>query len=180
MGASAPSPTYAPPVPVGWIVRLYRSDAAGLRDDELIEKVGWRLYARCRDVLMVSDSRVACPVCRTEFGVPWMGEPEDRVSRCPQCGWSITSGAFHASFRHRNLWGLNARAAFADFVARFPLAASPAARMLLIDRLVHAVHTSGGPAARNLLEGHPRRILALLDELAGASGPEQTPADETG
>ena len=40
---------------------------------------------------------------------------------------------------------------------------------LLIDRLVHAVHTGGGLAARNLLEGRPREVLAVLDSLAGGS-----------
>jgi hypothetical protein len=41
--------------------------------------------------------------------------------------------------------------------------------MLLIDRLVHVVHAGGGPAARNLLEGRPRRVLAILDTLASRS-----------
>jgi hypothetical protein len=38
--------------------------------------------------------------------------------------------------------------------------------MLLIDRLVHAVHAGGGVAARNLLEGRPRQVLASMDTLA--------------
>src|ERR671939_1548354 len=86
-------PTYAPKLSIGWIVRLYQADALGLRDIEAADKVGWRLYARCRDVLMVSASRVACPVCQTEFTVRWIAQPEDLVSTCPQCGWSITAGA---------------------------------------------------------------------------------------
>jgi hypothetical protein len=167
MSATTPPLTYAPKVPIGWIIHLYRSDAAGIRDDELVDKVGWRLHARCHDILMVSASQVACPVCHTELTVPWIGQPEDRVSTCPACAWSITAGVFHASFRHRDLLGINAHAAFAEFVALFPAATGYAARVLLIDRIVHAVHTSGGLAARNLLEGNPRRVLAQLDELAG-------------
>lgn len=108
-------------MPVGWIVRLYRTDALGLRDDELADKVGWRIYARCRDVLMVTASRLACPSCDTEFAVPWIGQPEDRVSICPGCGWSISAGAFHASFRHHDLLG-HAPMAFSEFVARYPAA----------------------------------------------------------
>jgi ribosomal protein L37AE/L43A len=159
-------PTYAPKLSIGWIVRLYQADALGLRDIEAADKVGWRLYARCRDVLMVSASRVACPVCQTEFTVRWIAQPEDLVSTCPQCGWSITAGAYHASFRHQDLLGNNALPAFEQFVAHFPVARSYEARMLLIDRLVHAIHTTGGLAARNLLEGHPRHVLAALDALA--------------
>jgi hypothetical protein len=32
------------------------------------------------------------------------------------------------------------------------------------------VLTSGGPAARNLLEGQPRQVLAVLDSLSGRTG----------
>ena len=169
MSAAMPLPPYAPKVPVGWIVRLYRADALGQRDEELVDKVGWRIYARCKDVVMVTASRLACPVCGSEFEVPWIGQPEDRVSTCPGCGWSITAGAYHAGFRHQDLLG-HAPAAFSEFVTRYPTARTYAERMLLIDRLVHAVHVTGGAVARNLLEGRPRQVLAQLDALAGTSG----------
>lgn len=160
-------PSYAPKAPIGWIVALYRSDALGLRDLELVDKVGWRLHARCQDVLMVSASRVSCPLCNTVFSVPWIGHPEDSISTCPGCGWRVTAGAYHASFRHQDLLGGNARVAFEGFVASYPAARGYVERMLLIDRLVHALHTTGGLAARNLLEGQPRQVLATLDTLAG-------------
>jgi len=160
---------FAPKVPVAWIVQLYRRDALQLHDDELVGKVGGRLYARCLDILMVSDGRLACPECQTEFHVPWIGETPARVVQCPRCTWSITAGAFHASFEHQDLLGINARPAFAEFVERYPEARGYPARMLLIDRLVHAVHAGGGPAARNLLEGRPRQVLAILDTLASRS-----------
>ncbi|MDQ6670133.1 MAG: hypothetical protein M3069_05200 [Chloroflexota bacterium] len=158
---------FAPKVPVAWIVQLYRRDALRLHDDELADKVGGRLFARCLDVLMVSDGRVPCPACQTEFSVLWIGELPDRVAHCPHCTWSITAGAFHASFEHQDLLGGNARSAFAEFVQCYQRADGYPARMLLIDRLVHAVHAGGGPAARNLLEGRPRQVLAILDHLAG-------------
>jgi hypothetical protein len=173
----AARPTYAPKVPLEWIVRLYRRDAVGLRDDELVDKVGWRLQARCQDVLMVTASRVACPLCQTEFPVPWIGQPPERVPTCPQCGWQITAAAFHASIRHRDLSG-HAPTAFTAFVTRFPQATSYAERMRLIDRVVHALHVSGGVTARNVLEGPPRRVLALLDELAGAAHGQATATNE--
>jgi hypothetical protein len=118
---------FAPKVPVAWIVQLYRRDALQLQDGELVDKVGARLYARCLDILMVSDGL------------------------------------------HQDLLGINARSAFAEFVEGYPETHGYPARMLLIDRLVHAVHASGGPAARNLLEGRPRQVLAILDTLAGRS-----------
>jgi hypothetical protein len=164
---SVPSrPRFAPKVPTAWIVALYRRDALGIQDDELAEKVGARLYARCLDVLMVSDARLACPGCGTEFEVPWIGQPADRVATCPTCAWSITAGEFHASFEHQDLLGSNARGEFAAFVDAYPAAHDYPRRMLLIDRLIHAVHVSGNFAARNLLEGRPSQTLAILDGLA--------------
>ena|SRR5438874_13303369 len=105
MSGSGPLPRFAPKVPVGWIVQLYRRDALGIQDSELLDKVGARLYARCLDVLAVSDSLVRCPVCQTEFEVPWISQPADRVSSCPTCNWSITAGTYHACFDHQDLLG---------------------------------------------------------------------------
>ncbi len=167
---STARPSYAPKVPIGWIIQLYKADAMGVRDADLADKVGWRLHARCQDVLMVSASRVSCPVCQTEFTVPWRAQPEDRVATCPGCGWRITAGTYHASFRHQDLLG-NAPTAFTEFVKRFPVARSYGEQMRLIDGVVHAIHVTGGVTARNLLEGRPRRILASLDALAGSGEP---------
>ncbi len=157
---------HAPKVPIGWIVQLYQRDALGIRDDEMVDRVGWRLYERCRAVLLVSDSRVACPVCQTLFPVPWVGQPPNRVSVCPGCGWSITARTFHESFEHQDLNGGNAREAFEEYLERYDRATGYRERMLAIDRVIHALHRSGGLAARNLLEGRPRQVLAILDELA--------------
>ncbi len=38
---------FAPKVPLAWVVQLYRRDALLLQDEELVGKVGGRLYARC-------------------------------------------------------------------------------------------------------------------------------------
>jgi len=72
---------------------------------------------------------------------------------------------------HQDLWGSNARAAFAEFVGRFPAARGYEERVRAIDRVVHTIHTSGGLAARNLLEGRPCQVLATLDALAGPGDP---------
>ena len=166
MGGPQPLPRFAPKVPAGWIVQLYRRDALGIQDWELLDKVGARLYARCLEVLAVSDSLVRCPQCGTEFEVPWIGQPADRVASCPSCNWSVSPGVYHARFEHQDLLGGNARGAFTTFVEEYPRARSYAERMLIVDRLVHAVHVSGNTVVRNLIEGHPRHVLAILDGLA--------------
>lgn len=157
---------WAPKLPVARIVRLYEADAKLLRDDALVDDVGWRLLARCQDILLVTDSKVVCPECRTTFAVPWIGEPADRTSICPGCGWSITAEEYHATFEHRDLVGSGAREAFAEYVRRFPHLQTYSEKMLAIDRLVHTVHTTGGVAPRNLFEGRGREVLATLDALA--------------
>lgn len=166
MSGPRPLPRFAPKAPLGWIVQLYRRDALGIQDLELLDKVGARLYARCLDVLAVSGSLVRCPVCDTEFEVPWIGQPADRIAICLKCTWSISAGAYHARFEHQDLLGANARGAFASFVAEYPKVRSYPERMLIIDRLVHAVHASGNTVVRNLIEGRPREVLASLDRLA--------------
>jgi hypothetical protein len=166
MRGSQPVPRFAPKVPLGWIVQIYRRDALGIQDSELLDKVGARLYARCLDVLAVSDSLVRCPLCQTEFEVPWIGQPTDSTVKCPNCSWSISAGAYHGSFEHQDLLGKNARGAFQTFVADYPKVGSYSERMLIIDRLVHAVHASGNSVLRNLIEGRPRPALATLDKLA--------------
>ena len=159
---------WAPKIPVAMIVRLYNADATMVRDDELIDDVGWRLLARSQDVLLVSDSEVVCPECGTTFDVPWIGQPSEQTSTCPTCGWSITAREYHAGFEHRDLNGAGAREAFAEYVSRFPRLTTYGEKMLAIDRLVHAVHKTGGVAARNLFEGRAREVLATLDAIAAA------------
>ena len=151
------------------IVRLYEADATMVRDDELVNDVGWRLLARCQDVLLVTDGKVVCPECGTTFDVPWIGQSHEQASTCPTCGWSTTAGEYHASFEHRDLNGAGAPEAFAEYVSRFPRLTTYAEKMLAIDRLVHAVHKTGGVAARNLFEGRAREVLAALDSIAAAA-----------
>ncbi|TAK24069.1 MAG: hypothetical protein EPO26_06555 [Chloroflexota bacterium] len=157
---------YAPKLPIARIRRLYQADALRLRDDDLLTDVGWRLVARCADVLMVSASQARCPECHACFRVPWIGQPPSLVSTCPPCGWSVTAGEYHDSWRHQDLWGTNAREPLGAFVATYSQAASYEARMLLIDRLINAVHTTGGRVARNLFEGRSSQVIAALDALA--------------
>ena len=157
---------WAPKLPVAMIVRLYRADAEGREDTDLLDDVGWRLLVRSRDVLMVSDSQARCPQCSIVFDVPWVGRPADDRSECPACGWSITSGEYHATWEHQDLGGGGARDAFEEFVVRFPDLKGYPDKMRAIDQLIHAVHTTGGVAARNLFEGRARKVLATLDAVS--------------
>src|SRR5205807_4926511 len=137
--------------------QLYEANARGLLDDELLDDVGWRLWERLGDVLLVTNGRVRCPSCRAEFQVRGSDNgPDDEVS-CPGCDWAVTPRAWHKSWEHRDLNGRCAE--FERFVEVWPSARTVRDRMLLIDAAVHALHVStradapGNFAARNFLEG---------------------------
>src|SRR5205823_660719 len=78
------------------LVRLYQNDAARTLDEELLDHVGWTIYSRLRDVMLVSQSRVECPRCSTEFEVRWRGVPPETLSTCPNCGWHTTAEYYTA------------------------------------------------------------------------------------
>lgn len=165
---------WAPKLDSAKLVRLYESDATGLLDAELVDDVGWRLWARLDDVRRVTTSRVRCPECGVDFAVDTRRGP-DAVSTCA-CGWNTTAGDYHRSWEHRDLNGHSDR--FGAFLRSWPVARTPRQRMMLIDGVVHALHRSArndSPrnfAARNFIEGRRPRIVALLEALA--SGPAST------
>lgn len=169
---------WAPKLPVAKLIRLYKADAAGLHDEELLADVGWRLYERCQGVVLASGSKVACPACGTEVNIPGFDRPPDSVAVCP-CGWQTTAQEFRASVRHQDLLGMMAYKAFARFVARYPAAHGYRDRLLLVDQLIHATHVSGNTACRNLFEGRrPRLLVEELDAISAsgtARGPRRVP-----
>ena len=167
---------WAPKLRPDKLVRLYKGDAAGMLDEELLEDVAWTLYFRVRDVVRVSSSRVVCPQCTTEFAVRWGDAAPETTSICPSCGWATTGEEYHRSWEHQDLYGHSEE--FTYYLEHFPQARSPQQQMLLIDRLVHALHiaavegSAANFAARNFLEGNRPKIAALLDQLA--LGPSST------
>jgi hypothetical protein len=165
---------WAPMLPAHELVALYEADAQGLLDDDLLDDVGWRLWERLVDVLLVSDGRVRCPGCGTELQVRAPGRDPDEVVACPGGDWQVTPRAWHASWRHRDLNGRCEQ--FERYTAAWPAARTVRDRMLLIDAVVHALHVAsrddapGNFAARNFLEGSRPKIVALLDALAHGPG----------
>ena len=87
---------WAPRVNPTKIRRLYRTARLGIYDDDLLQSVGWELYARCADIAMVADvfpeGRVPCPQCRTKVKRQInalfrksVGNPHDSWFHCPHC-----------------------------------------------------------------------------------------------
>jgi hypothetical protein len=174
---------WGPRVPKWKLRRLYESDAQGLLDDELLDDVGYTLLERCRDILKVASAqqgRIHCARCdrqgTTTFITlpPAEGDPRDVELTCPICGWQITWGDYHLSFKRKQLNPGGAAETFAAFAENFSQARTPQSKMLTIDRLIHEFHYSyrsmpdlpTRPVGVNLIEGHLEDVIAFLDDLS--------------
>lgn len=163
---------WAPRVRQAAIWQLYRNDAQGILDQELIDEVGTALYARCQSILLVSSAKVRCPRCGQVFHVG-SGHGDEEVIACPAegCAWQTTYRQYHDSWRRRRLisWGI--QPVLRSFMERYERARRTRDKMILIDQLLHEFHrnmTTGelrGPAACNLIEGKGPQVVAFLDRL---------------
>jgi len=171
---------WAPRVPQHSIRRLYATDALGIVDEELLDEVAYGLYSRCQSILTVTqaaEGKVQCPVCEYVIVRQNLADNQE-VIRCPTCSWQIIWDQYFKSYQHKQLHGGGAVDAFRAYVEQFPQAQAPRARMLLIDRLIHAVHWEltqrpTRPAAVNLIEGNMHTVSRLLEDLA--YGEQSTP-----
>ncbi len=160
-------------VPQHKIRRLYTLDAKGIVDEELIDEVGYAMYARCdsiRAVTAASVGRARCHGCGAVIRHQW---ERDEPMVCGECGWRTTWREYLRSYQGKQLHGGAGFPAFVQFHERWPAARTPRDKMLLIDGLIHALHVNtqkqvlfAHPAACNIIEGRMRDVVALLDELA--------------
>lgn len=160
---------WAPRVPMDWIQRLYERDAQGIVDDELLDKVGYRLYDRCCDSIAVSETvqgRFTCLACRSNATVT------DDVIRCDSCEWTCSITDFRSAFRHMEL---NADTTFMKiFVRSWRAARTAGEKMFAINDVIHRWHHEtklaqkgavGRPVGVNLIEGSRKRVTLFLDRL---------------
>ncbi len=175
-------------VPKWKVRRLYESDARGMRDEELLDDVGTTLWLRCRDIVAVLEARegrVKCHRCarqnrhtviHRELGRK--GDPRDELLTCPVCGWQITWGDYHLSFKRKQLNSGGATTAFETFARDYPHARTPREKVLAVDRLIHEFHYSykdrpdlaTRPIGVNLIEGRIPDVVRFLDELTYGRG----------
>ena len=174
--------SWSPRVPKVMLRRLYRSDAEGLLDEELLDEVGLCLYLRCRDILAIHRARaerqVRCPQCDREgreSAVLRKGGLDETLT-CPICGWTIVWRHYLQSVKRRQLNAGGAISAFATYLSTWEQARSPTDKMLAIDRLIHAFHYSlrehpsqpTRPAGVNLIAGNMTSVIAFLNELSAS------------
>lgn len=164
------------------IRRLYALDAKGVQDDELVNEVGYAIYARCESIRIATEAhagRATCRQCRAEMRHRW-ARNEPLV--CESCGWTTTWGDYLKSYQRKQLHGGSGYLNFLAFLDRWPKARAYRDKLLAIDWLMHQCHSTaafplGRPIAVNLIEGNAHEVAAFLDELA--YGAKSTPGLES-
>ena len=131
-------PVWSPRVSKSRIARLYERCGQGIFDEELIDDVGFSLYARCKSIL--SATQRLCPSCETALH----HMPE--ALECPGCGWECPRDAYRKSIKYKHLFAGGMKPFLEEFIQEFPAASSHQQRMILIDTLIHRCHWefSGG------------------------------------
>jgi predicted RNA-binding Zn-ribbon protein involved in translation (DUF1610 family) len=167
---------WAPRIKMAKIARLYHLDALGLIDEEIIDEVGYGLYQRCRSILMVTDAKeVDCPQCGGLIKCRAKRWSRENPVWCEACGFRATYGQWRDSWRKQELIGGNAVPFYRAYFEAFPKTRTPAEKLMLIDRLIHAFHFSQRqgrtfrPVAQQLIKGSAEGVLAFLDQLSGVN-----------
>jgi hypothetical protein len=162
------------------IQRLYESEAQGLLDENLLEKVMYTIHARICDMFEVMEAqqfgRVKCCNCGAPIPQPfWLGGGnKDNKLVCEQCGWQTNCGEFYDSYTGKDLLPGSRKELFQDFLDRFPAAYTPREKILLLDWLIHAFHVQSGVSGRlvamNVVQGSRDQLIELLSALASVEG----------
>lgn len=174
-------PQWAGRVSPNSVRRLYASEAKGIRDDSLIDDVGYAILARCESILMATEAhqrrKAACPLCGQVIRHNWK---DDFLLHCKDCKWELSWGAYRKSYRKKQLHAGGMEPFIRAFVSDFTKASSSQEKMILIDTLLHRYHgeyegAQGRPGATNLIALRGQKaIVALLDEIGGRiPAPEQ-------
>jgi hypothetical protein len=167
----SPRDQWSRKVPRHLIRQLYRGDALGLLDAELVDDVAYRLYGRCIDLLerANADPQALTPKKQTrvvERPPAWEGFVKRQ--RYPwEIGWRVDLADYAPG---------SPLEVVAYYAVKLPAARTPREKKILINRLVHECHESlrsppeeGAPLAVEIIAGGAPQILALLDELAAGS-----------
>ena len=164
-------PVWAPRLRKAKIAQLYKTSGRGIIDEEIINDVGFSLYARAESILAAthaSQGKAPCPSCNWVIEhIPW----ENELLRCAQCGWECPWSVYKKTIKYKHLHAGGMKPFLEEFVREFPKAKSPSARLILIDTLIHRYHREsitgdGRPGACCLIEGKMKNIMPFLDSLS--------------
>ena len=164
-------PTWAGRVPRRKIAELYKKDALGIRDEDLIDEVGIGLLVRIREIFRARDANsglARCPICRRGIAHDF---DKAFLLRCESCNWELTWAEYQESFRGKHLIAAGMTAFLKEYLEKYRVAKSPQQKMILIDTLIHRYHWElegglTGPGARDLIGGKPKEVIDFLNQLS--------------
>ena len=177
-------PQWAKQVKRDKISKLYSSHAAGIFDEELADEVAYSMLARAESIIKVtkvhSEGILDCPSCSRI--VKCDGQKAWNIFVCT-CGWNLSRGELHKTYKHRQLVGGAAMPIVEDAVKTFPAKGSYNDKMFWIDRIIHSFHgeldaqrketgLAYRPAARNFIEGSLIQVVELIYFLAYGDSPD--------
>ncbi len=149
--------------------KLYENDANRIYDEELIDDIGYTLYARClqgRDERALIDiGKMRCHGC---------GEIllyRGGIIECG-CGCQYLFRDYMRSFRVNNMPSGSAKHIFNAYIEKWQRAMTYSEKMRIIDELVHEFHINlvtgvkGRFVGINLIEGTKKQIEELILSLA--------------
>ncbi len=154
------------------IERLYKSCGEGYMDEDLIDDVGFSLYARCTSMLQVSEAIRGRPPCPNCGAAATLLKGSTAIAKCTDCGWKCPWKIYKKTYQRKGLFAGDMESFVSDFVSRFPATRSYRDRLVLIDTLIHRFHWESGdradgrPGAASLIEGKMKDIMAFLDRLS--------------
>ncbi len=148
--------------------RLYENDAKGMTDEALLNDIGFTMYVRCleaRDIYgLMEIGKVKCLHCGNVLDYA-------DIMEC-YCGQQYTYKEYRQSYRANNMPRGEASGIFDKFIGDWEKAKENAAKMRLIDNLIHEFHissiagTKNRPVGVNLIQGTKEQVTALIEELA--------------
>ena len=177
-------PQWAKQIKRDLISKLYASHAAGIFDEELANEVAYSMLARAHSIVKVtrahSEGVIDCPACLRI--VRCDGQKAWNTYLC-ECGWSLSRGELHKTYKHKQLVGGAAMPIVEDAINSFPAKGSYNDKMFWIDRIIHSFHgeldaqrnatgLAYRPAARNFIEGSLIQVVELIYFLAYGDSPE--------
>jgi hypothetical protein len=153
------------------LLRLYKSEAMGLFDEELLDGIGLTFFTRCKqskDTLpLLNKGQMICHNC----GAILTATGSASVTSC-ECGFCYTYREYRRSFNANNMPAHRAQPIFDAFMDKWPKCRDVNGKMMVIDWLIHECHVTlmsgekGRSVCMNLIEGTKKQIQDLISTLA--------------
>jgi len=162
-------PRWTGRVPRHKIAQLYAKDAEGIIDEELIDEVGYALFARCESIMLATEAKEGKAVCPKCHSTVYHSEKRDTIT-CDTCDWTFPWSDYLDTTRRRQLNVGGIEPFLREYMTQFPKADTPRKKMIQIDNLIHRYHWEikgepGRPSAVNLIGGKIHEVVAFLNTL---------------